>query len=91
MPSYFLYLTVDPERVDVNVHPQKTTVKFADREVIIQIVQAAVRETLAKTGAVPLMDFDREGIVEIPVLTKGAVYSEPRAMSNSEYNPFREE
>ncbi|WP_295938181.1 DNA mismatch repair endonuclease MutL [uncultured Alistipes sp.] len=90
-PSYFLYLTIDPSRIDVNVHPQKTEVKFADEEAVWQIVNAAVRETLAKTGAVPLMDFDREGAVEIPVLDKGAVYSEPRAMSNSDYNPFREE
>lgn len=90
-PSYFLYLTIDPARIDVNVHPQKTEVKFADEEAVWQIVNAAVRETLGKTGAVPLMDFDLEGGVEIPVLNRGAVYSEPRAMSNSEYNPFREE
>ena len=90
-PSYFLFLTVDPGRIDVNVHPQKTEVKFADEEAVWQIVNAAVRETLAKTGAVPLMDFDRDSPVEIPVLQKGAVYSEPLAMSNSDYNPFREE
>ena len=90
-PSYFLFLTIDPGRIDVNVHPQKTEVKFADEEAVWQIINAAVRETLAKTGAVPLMDFDREGAVEIPVLQKGAVYSEPQAMSNSDYNPFREE
>ena len=78
-------------RIDVNVHPQKTEVKFADEEAVWQIVNAAVRETLAKTGAVPLMDFDRDSPVEIPVLQKGAVYSEPLAMSNSDYNPFREE
>ena len=90
-PSYFLYLTIDPSRIDVNVHPQKTEVKFADEEAVWQIVNAAVRETLAKTGAVPLMDFDRDSPVEIPVLQKGAVYSEPLAMSNSDYNPFREE
>ena len=70
---------------------RKEPIVIADEEAVWQIINAAVRETLAKTGAVPLMDFDREGIVEIPVLTKGAVYSEPRAMSNSEYNPFREE
>ena len=86
-PSYFLYLTLDPGRIDVNVHPQKTEVKFADEEAVWQIVNAAVRETLAKTGAVPLMDFDRDSPVEIPVLQKGAVYSEPLAMSNSDYNP----
>lgn len=90
-PSWFLYLSVDPARVDVNVHPQKTEVKFADEEAVWQIIHAAVRETLAKTGAVPLMDFDRENTVEIPVFDRGAIYNEPRAMSNSEYNPFREE
>ena len=90
-PSYVLDLTLDPGRIDVNVHPQKTEVKFADEEAVWQIVNAAVRETLAKTGAVPLMDFDRDSTVEIPVLQKGAVYSEPLAMSNSDYNPFREE
>lgn len=90
-PAWFLYLTIDPGRIDVNVHPQKIEVKFADEEAVWQIVNAAVRETLAKTGAVPMMDFDRKSPVEIPVLRKGAVYSEPRAMSNSDYNPFREE
>ncbi len=90
-PSYFLYLSIDPSRIDVNVHPQKTEVKFADEEAVWQIINAAVRETLAKTGAVPLMDFDREGGVEIPVLQQGAVYCEPRAMSDESYNPFRDE
>ncbi len=85
----FLYLTIDPSRIDVNVHPQKTEVKFADEEAVWQIINAAVRETLAKTGAVPLMDFDQTDSVEIPVLTKGAVYREPKAMSNESYNPFR--
>ena len=52
--------------------PAETEVKFADEEAVWQIINAAVRETLAKTGAVPLMDFDRDGIVEIPALSKGA-------------------
>ena len=89
-PSYFLYLTVDPARIDVNVHPQKTEVKFADEEAVWQIINAAVRETLAKTGAVPMMDFDSDRTVEIPVLRRGALYSEPPAQSNLDYNPFRE-
>lgn len=89
-PSFFLYLTIEPARVDVNVHPQKTEVKFADEEAIWQILHAAVRESLAKTGAVPMMDFEMSPTVEIPVMEPGARYREPKAMSNADYNPFRE-
>ena len=92
-PDIFLYLTIDPERIDVNVHPQKIEVKFAEAEAVWQIINAAVRETLAKTGAVPLMDFDDENAIDIPVAGSarmGRIYSEPRAASVEGYNPFRE-
>lgn len=89
MPSYFIYITVNPDMVDVNVHPQKTTVKFADHDLILEILQAAVRETLAKTGAVPMMDFSNEQRIDIPVLgQRERLYSEPRTATNSAYNPF---
>ena len=92
MPSYFIYITVNPDMVDVNVHPQKTTVKFADHDLILEILQAAVRETLAKTGAVPMMDFTDERRIDIPVLShEGRLYSEPRTATNSSYNPFATE
>ncbi|MBQ7856282.1 MAG: DNA mismatch repair endonuclease MutL [Alistipes sp.] len=87
-PSFFIYLTINPERIDVNVHAKKTEVKFADSEAIWQILNAAVRETLAKTGAVPMMDFDNEAAVEIPVAQSGVVYHEPRATTRDNYNPF---
>lgn len=92
MPSYFIYITVNPDMVDVNVHPQKTTVKFADHDLIIEILQAAIRETLAKTGAVPMMDFSQDMGIDIPVLQQqGRIYSEPRTATNSAYNPFAAE
>ena len=89
-PSFFLYITVDTERVDVNVHAQKTEVKFADNEAIWQIMNAAVRETLAKNGAMPLIDFEAEDLVDIPVQTSGITYAEPRATTKDYYNPFAE-
>ncbi len=89
-PSFFLYLEVEPERVDVNVHAQKVEVKFADNEAIWQIINAAVREALAKTGAVPLIDFDSESVVDIPVAQGGVSYAEPRATTRDNYNPFAE-
>ena len=88
MPSFFLYITVDAERVDVNVHAKKTEVKFADNEALWQILNAAVRETLAKSGSVPLLDFDNTGNVEIPVATRGIAYDEPRSTTRNDYNPF---
>jgi DNA mismatch repair protein MutL len=76
-PSYFIYLEIDPDQIDVNVHPQKTEVKFINKSAVHQIVNAAVRETLAKSGAVPMMDFDDEERLEIPVLGGHAGYGEP--------------
>ena len=92
-PSFFLYLTVDAERVDVNVSPHKTEVRFADAEDVNQIIHAAVRSTLAKSGNVAQIDFDNQVAIDIPVLGAGAstVYSEPRSVTNQEYNPFRED
>ena len=89
-PSYFLYLTVDPERVDVNVSPHKTEVKFADSEDVNQIVTAAVRSTLAKSGSLGMMEFEKPE-VELPVLESGhTFYSEPAVASIEGYNPFSE-
>lgn len=89
-PSYFVYLDVDPERIDVNVHPQKIEVKFADNDAIWQIIVAAVRETLAKTGAIPMMDFESDSPIEIPPMAQNRKISTPAAFSSGGYNPFDE-
>ncbi len=89
-PSFFLYLEVEPDKIDVNVHPQKTEVKFVDETSIWQIINASVRETLARTGAVPMMEFDAEDALDMPVFSASERnYREPRVSSNSEYNPFK--
>jgi DNA mismatch repair protein MutL len=102
-PPYFIYLDVAPEEIDVNVHPQKTEVKFTNQSAVWQIIQAAVRETLAKSGAVPMMDFDDDERLEIPVLDGHAGYGtglgtdfgdqapilrEPATVRERDYNPF---
>ncbi len=91
-PSYFLYLEVDTQKVDVNVHPQKTEVKFSEDSEIWQIVNAAVRESLAKTGVIPMMDFEEQDI-DIPVYSGNARgnMEEPRTHNNPFYNPFAKE
>ena len=90
-PSYFLYLTIDPERIDVNVHPQKIEIKFDDNQAVWQIIHAAVRESLGKLGMVPMMDFDVEQEVEIPVYRKGMRVRSPEVAPNPDFNPFNED
>lgn len=88
-PSYFLYMTIDPSKIDVNVHPQKTEVKFSDGSDMWQIINAAIRETLAKSGAVPSMDFDLDTSIEIPVFRQAeTAYKTPSITANPEFNPF---
>jgi len=91
-PPYFLYLTVDPARIDVNIHPTKTEIKFEDEQAIWQILAAAVRESLGKLGAVPLMDFEIEEPIDIPVLRPGGTQAlrVPAASLNPDFNPFDE-
>lgn len=66
-PAYFLFLETEPERVDVNIHPAKTEVKFEDEGMIFEILMAAVREALGKNDFTPSIDFDMKGAPEIPV------------------------
>ncbi|MFI3330836.1 MAG: DNA mismatch repair endonuclease MutL [Rikenellaceae bacterium] len=88
-PSYFIFLSIEPQRIDVNVHPQKTEVKFDDNTAIWQIINAAVRESLAKLGVVPMMDFDVADRVELPTFKSDrVVYREPSVSINPSFNPF---
>ncbi|MFR9580686.1 MAG: DNA mismatch repair endonuclease MutL [Rikenellaceae bacterium] len=87
-PSFFIFLEVAPDRVDVNAHPQKIEVQFADNDAIWQILNAATRETLAKTGAMPMMEFDQEASLDIPVAQPGVEYEVPKSFSEEAYNPF---
>ena len=68
-PAYFLFLETEPERVDVNIHPAKTEVKFEDEGLVFEILTAAVREALGKNNFTPSIDFDMKGAPDIPVFT----------------------
>ncbi len=90
-PPYFLYLTLDPDRIDVNVHPSKTEIKFDDEQAMWQILNAAVRESLGKLGVVPLMDFEMDPSLDIPVYKENTPYKIPETGANPAFNPFVEE
>ena len=90
-PNYFIYFTLDPATIDVNIHPTKTEIKFENEQPIWQILMAATREALAKSSAIPTIDFDVEDAIDIPVynpVKEAAPYKAPRVQVNSGYNPF---
>lgn len=67
-PSYFIYIQVEPNRIDVNIHPQKTEIKFEDEQAMWQMLASAVGRSLGKYNVVPVLDFeDPVPGLEIPV------------------------
>ncbi len=91
IPAYFIFLEVDPQIVDVNIHPTKTEIKFEDERAIWQILNAAIRESLGKYNMMPSIDFDTTDQVEIPVAKTESPMVEPSVEINPFYNPFEEE
>jgi len=87
--SYYIYFDVDPSRIDVNIHPTKTEIKFEDEHAIWQIIVAAIREVLGRTHAIPTIDFDTTDKPEIPVLPRERNFAPPRPEIHSDYNPFQ--
>lgn len=78
---FFLNFIVDPSRIDVNIHPQKTEIKFQDDQALWQIVLAAVRESLGKFNAIPTIDFDVANRPSIPVLCRAVILPRRRCIS----------
>lgn len=88
---YFIYFDVNPEDIDVNIHPTKTEIKFENEQTIWQILMAAVKDSLGRFNDVPSIDFDTEGRPDIPVFDPMAgASSAPKLNFNPEYNPFKE-
>ena len=87
--SYFIYFDVDPANIDVNIHPTKTEIKFENEQAIWQILSAAVKESLGKFNAVPSIDFDMEGMPDIPAFDQTRPIEPPRVHYNSDFNPFK--
>lgn len=88
---YFLYFDVDPSTIDVNISPSKTEINFQNQSAIWQIVISAIKESLGKYNAVPVIDFDTEGTPnDIPVYNPNNTprQSAPEIGYDSSFNPF---
>ncbi|HZJ79731.1 MAG TPA: DNA mismatch repair endonuclease MutL, partial [Dysgonamonadaceae bacterium] len=89
-PHYFIYMQVDPNTIDVNIHPTKTEIKFENEQAIWQILMVSIKESLGKFNAVPSIDFDTEGSIPIPVFDRDKESYSPQVDINPNYNPFKQ-
>ena len=88
VPSYFIYFEADPKSVDVNIHPTKTEIKFANEVAIWQILMASVREALGKFNLVPSIDFNTDGMMDMPFPRRDKDPVSPEIPVKPDYSPF---
>lgn len=87
-PSYFISFKVDPETIDVNIHPTKNEIKFVEEAAIWQILMAAVKESLGSFNGMPGIDFS-EDVTQMPVFNPSHIMPQ-NSSSEKSYNPFEQ-
>lgn len=91
--TFFLFLELDPEKVDVNIHPQKTEVKFEDENLIYALIRSTIKKSLGIYNVAPSLDFERDTAIDAFVHrpNSGNSYKTPEITVDRNYNPFRDE
>ena len=87
-PSYFLKLYIDPAKIDINIHPTKTEIKFEDERSIYAIIRTAVKQALGKHNIAPTLDFEQESSFNVPLMRSTDTIKVPTIKVNKDYNPF---
>ncbi len=94
-PSYFLYLEIAPDKIDVNIHPQKTEVKFEDEHLIFALFRSTIKKSLGIYNIAPSLDFDKDPQMEdmftsSPSKSNTTSFKTPEIKVDRDYNPFTE-
>ena len=87
-PSYFIHISVDPSRLDVNIHPTKTEVKFIDESALFSILRAATRKAIGQFSLATELQFNPIEEVDFPPAPKGYIPKPPQIHYTPGYNPF---
>lgn len=87
-PSYFINLSIDPAKIDINIHPTKTEIKFEDERAIYAIIRTAVKQALGKFNISPTLDFEQEKSFDIPLSKYKEAIKIPTIRVNPNFNPF---
>ena len=90
-PSYFLYLTVPPNTIDINIHPTKTEIKFDDEQALYAILRASIKHSLGQFNVAPVLDFDRDSNLDTPYHYKDLEGATPTIQVDGSFNPFSDD
>ena len=88
-PGYFLFIDIDPTKIDVNVHPNKTEIKFDDDQNLYSIINSLVKHCLGIYQVSPVLDFDKDPSMDISYDQVKSQPTNPTIEINSEFNPFK--
>ncbi len=90
-PSYFLYLKVPPNTIDINIHPTKTEIKFDDEQALYAILRASIKHSLGQFNVAPVLDFDRDANLDTPYHYKDVEAEVPTIQVDGTFNPFTDD
>jgi DNA mismatch repair protein MutL len=91
-PLYVLFIDIDPSKIDINVHPTKTEIKYQDEKSIYAIIRSAVKRSLGKYNITPTLDFDQENSIGHLITPKPfEEIVQPSIAFNPDFNPFANE
>ncbi len=87
-PSYFIYLQVPPNTIDINIHPTKTEIKFDDEHALYAILRSTIKHSLGQFSVAPVLDFDRDFNLDTPYDYKNQDAQAPTIQIDRNFNPF---
>jgi len=87
-PGYFIFLDINPSKIDVNVHPNKTEIKFEDEQNLYSIINSSIKHSLGIYQITPVLDFEKEPSMELPYNSQKSLIEEPSIEVDSSFNPF---
>ncbi|MET0759761.1 MAG: DNA mismatch repair endonuclease MutL [Flavobacterium sp.] len=90
-PSYFLYLQVPPNTIDINIHPTKTEIKFDDEHALYAILRSSIKHSLGQFNVAPVLDFDRDSNLDTPYDYQNKEASTPTIQVDGSFNPFSDD
>jgi len=90
-PSYFLNLMVDPQTIDINIHPTKTEIKFDDEQTLYALLRSAVKHSLGQFNIAPVLDFEHDPSLDTPYDYNKRNTNRPHVEVDRSFNPFKEE